>query len=346
MLTELQARRLVDDYKDNVVSIDDVKGLARDGAMPRLRGESVNPYYGKVRANFFGSGLVTPNGVPVRALLTTDNLSAYDDVKGVVPFKAQILNALSNHMERLVTGILPSSQLSTPGSRVVLAENCIPIDMEMVLRRYMAKSKTETSLYHAYVNLGKREFCGHEFPEGLVANSKLPSLVDTPSTKDREGGHDISVTPNFLIENGLVSQEDYDFVMAKSSEAFRRGEEYLEEHGIILVDTKFELGRNTLGDICFIDEILTLDASRYWLMTDYLEKFARREDPVSYSKEHARGLVTKKGKLTPEQIVEVAVRYIMAYQLIMGEEFVPDLRDAKEAIVEDTNNGLEELLAA
>ncbi len=81
-------------------------------------------------------------------------------------------------------------------------------------------------------------------------------------------------------------------------------------------------------------------------MTDYLEKFARREDPVSYSKEHARGLVTKKGKLTPEQIVEVAVRYIMAYQLIMGEEFVPDLRDAKEAIVEDTNNGLEELLAA
>lgn len=275
-------------------------------------------------------------------MIASDALSTHDKVRGVVPFKGQILTQLSNDMLDIVQEALPHSQIAAIGRNIVVAENCEPIKVEMVLRKYMAKSTTETSLYHHYVNLGEREFCGHKLPEGLRANEKLPYLMDTPSTKSE--GHDTSVTPKYLFDNGFLSPEEYDAIRNACIEAFGRGAAVLEQRGIILVDTKFEIGRNREGKIVFIDELLTQDASRYWIRQDYEEKFAKGEEPTSYSKQLARDIGDPKQPYTEEEIKLIAERYFESYELLTGKKFQPDIRDPIEQIVDDINKGLEALV--
>jgi len=241
-------------------------------------------------------------------------------------------------MLELVKGTLGSCQLAIPGPNVIIAENCQAIPVEMVLRKYMAKSTTKTSLYHHYVNLGKKEFCGHELPEGLKPNGILPFVMDTPSTKSDTG--DESVSPLYLFNQKTISPQDYTLVNQACREAFNRGSEALNQKGIILVDTKFEVGRNQKGEIVFIDEVLTPDASRYWLAGDYEEKFARGEEPLSYSKQLARDIGQVGQPFTEEEVVLIACRYIESYQLLTGNRFIPDTRDIKTRIVSDIKRAI------
>jgi len=354
LLTQNEIEALVGKNLDNVVGqevIDNIvetekiseteKRVTECSDIPELEGSFY--YQGKVRANFYGGKLATKDNLPLRVLVTTGNISTHDKVRGVIPFKDQITSELSNFMFELISDTLPNSQIVASGI-VAVSEQCSPIDFEMVLRRYMAKSSTETSLYHHYANLGEREFCSHKLPEGLVANGRLPFLIDTPSTKARDSGHDISVPPQYLFDNGIVSSEDYELIKNATMNAFVRAEEFLITKGIILVDTKFELGRGKNGKIEYTDEALTLDASRYWLALDYDEKFLKGEDPTSYSKELARGLGKPGEPFTDEHRFKIACRYIETYQLLTGKKFEPDTRDARQKIIEDTNNCLEQVM--
>ena len=343
-LTEDEIKALVAENMDKRFTIADVRDVVESGAIPRL--ERAEPYYGKVRANFFGPELVTPTGIPLRVLIATAALSTHDKVRGHVPFKGQVLTQMSNYMLDIVGEALPSSQLATPGPNVVIAENCEMLDVEMVLRKFMAKSSTTTSLYHHYVNLGEREFCGHALPEGLVANQILPYLMDTPSTKEREADHDLSVSPEYLFEKGIVTPQQYNAIRNACIEAYGMAEAVLAPIGVILVDTKYEVGKNSRGQIVAVDEVLTLDASRYWLKDDYDEKFAAGQPPTSYSKQIARDTGKPTEDLTEDQIAMVAERYIDAFQKLTGQRFEPDLRDPIPAFVADVNDGLEQLLVA
>lgn len=326
---------------DSIVTVsDDVVTSSPD--IPRLEGSTY--YQGKVRANFYGGDLITKDDIPLRVLITLGNISTHDKFKGVVPFKDQITSELSNYMFDLIKGTLPNSQIAAQGI-VAVAEQCQPMDFEMVLRKYMAKSGTKTSLYHNYVDLGKREFCGHKLPEGLVANGKLPYIMDTPSTKAKKGGHDESVSPQYLFDQSIVTPEDYAIVRNASIEAFGMGEAFLTQLGIILVDDKKEAGRGKDGRIKWIDEVLTLDAARYWKADDYEEKLSAGENPTSYSKEIARGLGEPGVPLTEQQVFQVACRYVDTYQLLTGKRFVEDLRDSRKKIVQDVNKCLDMTLA-
>ena len=293
-------------------------------------------YQGKVRANFFGGRLFDRNAIPLRVIIATDQISTHDIVRGTIPFKGQILTAISNAMLDYISGSIRSSQISTPGPNVVIAENCTPIDFEMVLRKYMAKSTTETSLYHHYSVLGEREFCGHKLPDNLTANGLLPYIMDTPSTKVRDvsGGHDRSVAPEYLFENGLVTPEEYTHIRNATIEDFGRASALLEQRGIIIADTKFEIGKNSKGEIVYIDEVLTPDASRYWLIGDYREKMRNNEEPTSYSKQIARDIGEVGEKYTDEQRVVIGVRFLETYEHLMGKPFKPYLRDVRQIIIE------------
>jgi phosphoribosylaminoimidazole-succinocarboxamide synthase len=227
---------------------------------------------------------------------------------------------------------------------VVIAENCEPFMFEMVWRMHMCKSSTETSLYYHYVDLGKREFCGHLLPEGLVANGPLPYMMDTPSTKEsEEGAHDESVSPGELYRRGVVDPTTYGQILYMTGTAYELGRRHFNAKGILIPDTKFELGRTQDGTIVTIDEVLTPDSSRFWVAEDYEAKMAAGESPTSYSKQFGRDIGTPGQPYADEERFQIGCRYIETYQKLTGKPFVADLRPPEERIKADIDTGLGQL---
>ncbi|MCP5054999.1 MAG: phosphoribosylaminoimidazolesuccinocarboxamide synthase, partial [bacterium] len=189
-LTESEINELVEKNLDQAVDASLIKEVIGSNEIPELSGTDY--YQGKVRANFTGESLVITDGCPLRVIIASDQISTHDSVRGAIPFRGQILTSISNEMLAFTEKFIPNAQMFAPeNSAVVISENCEPFMFEMVWRTHMCKSSTETSLYYHYVELGKREYCGHTLPEGLVSNGPLPYMMDTPSTKaSGEGEHD------------------------------------------------------------------------------------------------------------------------------------------------------------
>lgn len=329
---------LVQDYGSRVNEGRTIRELIDQGEIPELKGCQI--YEGKVSNCVYGDPLKTHEGIPIRLMYRSNRVSTHDQHRGTIPFKDQVL-ALNHHlMLELVKGILGSSQFEIPGltptSTVIAAENLRPIQFENVLRLYMAESSTSTSLYQHWLS-GKREFCGHQLPDNLRPNGKLPYLMDTPSTKAK---NDESVSPQHLFAQGICTEQEYIEIRNNSILAFGVILEHDRKKGMIPVDTKLEHGRNHKGEIVVMDEVFTLDSTRRWKLDLESDSFELDEQgkPKSYSKEFVRGMKfdAKTGLLSPEQELEVAVRYIETIQHISGKRFEPDLRPRDERIVEST----------
>jgi phosphoribosylaminoimidazole-succinocarboxamide synthase len=216
---------------------------------------------------------------------------------------------------------------------VTRAVQCRPLPVEMVVRAYLT-GVTTTSIWKHY-EAGSRRFAGHALPDGLRKNQPLPEPLVTPSTKAEKGAHDETVSRADLIERGLVDGATFDELAALCLRMFAFGQERARARGLILVDTKYELGRAPDGRILFIDEIHTPDSSRYWYASDYTERVQRGEEPRSLDKEYVRrhyAAIGYTGEGTPPPIpedvrVEAARRYIEAYETVTGRAFVPDTED-------------------
>ena len=340
LLTEKEIDDLVRESMDNVSKTTTIQEIIDRGDVPRLDGFQVK--LGKVSDSIFGGydsnpSLNTKNGIPIRLMYRTNRISTHDIVRGSIPFKDQVLAFNHNFMRKVAEPAIGTSQFEIPGlamnSIVIPAENLDTIMVEMVLRAYMAKSTTSTSLFVHYQN-GEREFCGHKIPEGLLPNAKLPYLMDTPTTKRK---HDDSVRPDYLFENGICTPDEYNQIKNGSMEAFGRVAQFLLERGIILVDTKTEHGKNKNGNIVSQDELYTMDSSRFWLVKDYEAAMKEVRDPVSYSKQFARDMSQGDRGYTLEQRRVIAVRYIMSIQNLTGQGFEPDTRPRERQMIEDTN---------
>lgn len=339
LMDRQEIEELVKNYGSRVNEGRTIKELINDGEIPELK--SCQIYEGKVSNCVYGDTLKTPDGIPIRLMYRSNRVSTHDQHRGTIPFKDQVL-ALNHHlMLELVKGILGSSQFEildlTPTSTVIAAEDLAPIQFENVLRLYMAESSTSTSLYQHWLS-GKREFCGHKLPNNLSPNGKLPYLMDTPSTKAK---NDESVSPQYLFDKGICTEQEYMEIRNNSILAFGIILEHDTKKGMIPVDTKLEHGRNHKGEIVVMDEVFTLDSTRRWKLDLESGSFELDEQgkPKSYSKEFVRGMKfdPKTGLLSPEQELEVAVRYIETIQHISGKIFEPDLRPRDERIVESTN---------
>lgn len=283
-------------------------------------------YEGKVRDNY-----TTPKGR--RFLVVTDRISAFDRVLGTLPLKGQVLNRLAAFWFERTAAVAPNHMLAMPDPNVLLARECSPLPVELVMRSYVT-GVTSTSLWTHYAR-GERVFCGHRLPDGLRKNEKLPQPILTPSTKADQGGHDVSVSREEILSGGRMSARDFDAAAEIAARLFEHGQRWCAERGLILVDTKYEMGRDVNGELVVIDEIHTPDSSRFWFTDSYGERFARGEDPESFDKEYVRRYLAGIGfkgdgpipTLPDEVRVEASRRYIEAFEKITGTAFVPDLEE-------------------
>ncbi len=281
-------------------------------------------YEGKVRDNYS-----TKDGR--RILVTTDRISAFDRVLGTLPFKGQVLNGIAAWWFDQTKDVAPNHVLDVPDPNVLIGIECEPLHVEMVVRAYIT-GVTSTSIWTHYEQ-GKREFCGHRLPDGLSKHEKLPEPILTPSTKAPKGGHDISASREEILALGQVSARDFDASAEIAMALFARGQEICAARGLILVDTKYELGKTKDGQIVVIDEIHTPDSSRFWYASTYAQRLAQHADPESFDKEYVRRWLAAQGytgdseqpPLTDEIRIEASRRYIEACDTIRGTAFVPDL---------------------
>lgn len=350
MLSEKEIKDLVNDYGKSVSEGRSVAELVNDGELPRLNSSTIAK--GKVSDSVFGGDLVHRDGRPLRLMFRNNRISTHDVNRGIIPFKDQVLALNHDLMLGLVERVLGSSQFKVPklnpSSTVIPAENLRVIPLENVLRLYNAESSTSTSLYQHWLsakNAGDKHmlFAGHKIEvDSLVINGRLPYLMDTPSTK---ADIDHTTAASDLVQAGVCSAQQYAQIRNSSLMAFGIVSQYLNEKGMVLVDTKTEHGITSKGDIVAADELYTMDSSRFWRLRDDGSLELRDGKPVSFSKEFARGMVTEHDQqFNHDQANEIAVRYIQGLQHLSGVEFAPDLRDHDERIVESVNLILDALL--
>ena len=351
MLDDKQIRALVAEHGATVNQGRSIKQLIQDGEIPRLEGATV--LEGKVSDSVFGEKLVTADGRQLRLMFRNNRISTHDVNRGAIPFKDQVLAYNHDHMLNLVKDVLGSSQFVVaglkPSSTVIPAENLKLVQLENVLRLYMAESTTSTSLYQHWLQakeegLTEFKYAGHDFHvAALKPNGLLPHLMDTPSTKDKV---DRTIDAQYLIDGNICTAAQYDQIRNASMMAFGMITQYLKGRGMVLVDTKTEHGINSDGNIVVADELYTMDSSRFWRLDDRGELMSQNGKPLSFSKEFARDMVKEKDQqFTEEQANEIAVRYIQGLQLLTGEAFVPDLRPRDQRIVGSSNLILDALLA-
>ncbi len=273
-----------------------------------------------------------------RFFITTDRQSAFDKIVGLIPFKGQVLTALSAFWFEKTKDIVTNHLISVPDPNVLLVKECKLIPIEMVVRGYIT-GVTDTSIWGSYEK-GERIIYGLKFPEGLKKNQKLPEYVITPTTKADFGLHDERLTEKEILQkktrlpDGQVVTPKLWKQMKKVSLAlFARGQQICDKAGIILVDTKYEFGLDQKGKLVLIDEIHTPDSSRYWVKKTYLERFKKGLEPESYDKEELRIWFKEHGykgegklpKMPAEFIAKMSALYMGIYEKITGKTFIPDM---------------------
>jgi phosphoribosylaminoimidazole-succinocarboxamide synthase len=260
-------------------------------------------------------------------LVTTDRLSAFDRILGLVPYKGQVLNQLSAFWFERTRDIVGNHFVSAPDPNVTIGRKCRPLPVEVVVRGFIS-GVTSTALWYRY-SQGERTIYGIDFPDGLSKNDALPEPIITPTTKARDGGHDERITSAEVVAQGLVDPETWAQVQAAAVSLFSRGQEIARQGGLILVDTKYEFGLSDDGEVLLIDEVHTPDSSRYWIADSYESRHAAGDEPENFDKEFIRLYYAAHGyrgegdpfPLPAELAIQAAQRYIRTYEMITGKGF-------------------------
>eukprot|EP00257_Ricinus_communis_P002640 XP_002513999.2 phosphoribosylaminoimidazole-succinocarboxamide synthase, chloroplastic [Ricinus communis] len=282
-------------------------------------------------------------------LVTTDRQSAFDRILASIPFKGQVLNETSLWWFDQTQHLTQNAVVSAPDKNVTIAKKCSVFPVEFVVRGYVTGS-TDTSLWTVYKK-GVRNYCGNALPDGLVKNQKLATNILTPTTKAAD--HDVPVTPSEIIERGLMTRADYDEASRKALKLFEYGQRVALEHGLVLVDTKYEFGKGADGSVLLIDEVHTPDSSRYWIGHSYEERFQKGLEPENIDKEflrlwfkdHCNPYEDEVLPDAPEELVcELAWRYIFLYETITKSEF--ELPSTKEPIHDRISRNVELALSS
>ncbi|MDO8599839.1 MAG: phosphoribosylaminoimidazolesuccinocarboxamide synthase [bacterium] len=286
---------------------------------------------GKVRENW----VVEHQGRSVRAMVTTDRKSAFDKQVATSPDVGKVLNLLSAFWFEQTRHIVPNHMLDVPHPNVLIAQQVeTKLPVEVILRRYMAKSTTSTSVYKNYAE-GRRSIYGLDFPDGLRANEVFPTtlgkegIILTPTTKAEKGKHDeeLNDLQARVIVDDQCGEGMWDIAKEACLDVFHFAATKLETRGIILVDTKIEMGVKD-GRLMIIDELLTPDSSRFWLRETYQQKFEAGEVPDTFDKELLRGVLAKKGfngqgsvpVLELSDILKLSDVYRQIYDTVTGRQ--------------------------
>ncbi len=269
-----------------------------------------------------------------RVMIATDRQSAFDKVLAAVPYKGQALTQTARFWFEKTADLSPNHVLDYPDPNVVVGRRLDMLPVEMVVRDYLTGT-TETSIWPMYAR-GERRLYGHDLPDGLAKNQKLPETLVTPTTKGAAGSHDRPITAREVVGEGLMSRALWDEAVEKSLAVFSRGREIAAENGLILVDSKFEFGLDPDGRLVLADEILTPDSSRYWQAGSYAARQARGEEPESLDKEFLRLWIRARcdpyrepiPEIPEETLLAFSARYVALYEAVTGGRF--DYPDSDE----------------
>ena len=265
-----------------------------------------------------------------RTIVVSDRVSCFDRVVGTIPLKGQVLNQMAAFWFEHTRRLAPNHLLEVPDPNVSIVQECRTLPVEFVMRGYLTGS-TSTSIWTAYER-GDRVYCGHALPDGLRRHEPLPEPLLTPTTKADFGDHDELTSRADLIESGAISEALFDEAEAIARRLFEEGTRFAAQQGLILVDTKYEMGLDDAGRIIVIDEIHTPDSSRYWRTDGYEQALAAGDSPAAIDKEFVRLWLGEQGyrgegkppALPLEVRVTAAERYIAAFEQISGQTFKAD----------------------
>jgi len=280
-----------------------------------------------------------------RVLVTTDRVSAFDRVLGTIPYKGQVLNQLSAWWFEQVRDLVASHVVAVPDPNVTIAQEARPLPVEVIVRGYIT-GVTSTSLWTLYEQGVDRPY-GLELPKGLQKDDPLPQPVITPTTKATGGAHDERITPQEVVERGLVAAPLWAEIERVALELFRRGQDVARRAGLILVDTKYEFGLvgdagGGAGALALIDEVHTPDSSRYWVAESWARARTEGGEPEQFDKEVLRKWFVARGyrgdgrapAMPTEFRAELAERYVSAYERLTGRTFEPGEQPAQPRIAE------------
>jgi phosphoribosylaminoimidazole-succinocarboxamide synthase len=304
-----------------------------DATIPELP----NHYRGKVRDNYdLADGS--------RIIIATDRISAFDRILAAIPFKGEVLTQTARYWFAETADICPNHVIAYPDPNVVVGKRLTILPVEIVVRGYLAGT-TGTSILTLY-RKGQRQMYGVTFPDGLRDNERLPEPIITPTSKAFDGGHDEPLTPAQILDQGLVTPEQWQTLTRYALALFARGQQRAAERGLILVDTKYEFGTDETGRIVLADEIHTPDSSRYWRADSYPARFAAGEKPESFDKDFVRNWVVARCNpytdpipdIPAEVIVATAAVYIEAYETITGRTF--EIRPEQGRVIDRVRRNL------
>ncbi len=302
-----------------------------DHEIPTLAGFDVDlPDHrsGKVRESW-----ALPGGR--RLLVTTDRLSAFDRVIGLVPHKGQVLNQLAAWWFDRTADLVDNHVVAVPDPNALIAVDARPLPVEVVVRARLTGS-TSTSVLPRYL-AGERELYGHTLPDGLTPHGPLPKPIVTPTTKAHDGGHDEPITVAEVAARGLVDPQRWERVVDVALAVFARGAEIAERAGFVLADTKYEFGLAPDGRLLLIDEMHTPDSSRYWSLETLEDRLASGQAPDGFDKEPVRLALRAAGyrgdgpppDLDPSVWAQTSRRYVELYERLTGATFVPGEQPAE-----------------
>lgn len=283
--------------------------------------ELPNRYKGKVRENYD-----LPDGN--RIIIATDRISAFDRILAAIPFKGAVLTQTARYWFEKTADVCPNHVVSYPHPNVVIGKRLDILPVEIVVRGYLAGT-TSTSILTKY-KAGERDMYGVTFADGMRDNQKLPEPIITPTSKEFDGGHDEPLSPAQILEQGLLTKDQWETVSRHALALFKRGQELSARNGLILADTKYEFGTDEDGNIILADEIHTPDSSRYWIADGYDAAFEAGKRPRSFDKDFIRAWVVERcdpykddiPEIPQDLILQTSDVYLQAYKMITGKSFL------------------------
>jgi phosphoribosylaminoimidazole-succinocarboxamide synthase len=263
-------------------------------------------------------------------LIATDRISAFDLVlPNPIPDKGRVLTGLTLFWLERTADLVPNHLLSADrrdfpepfrsepslAGRAMLCRRAEPVLVECVARGYLTGSGLKQYLAEGHV-------CGVRLPPGLGEASRLPEPIFTPTTKAAEG-HDQPLTPEQAAN--LVGEERFAELEKVSIDLYRMAAAYADEKGIIIADTKFELGLDEQGKLVLGDEAFTPDSSRFWPADEYAPGGPQPSFDKQFVRDYAESLGWDKAPPGPELpdgvVTGTRARYLEAFEQITGIPF-------------------------
>ena len=291
--------------------------------------EEIGPLYrGKVRDVYQADDRLV--------FITTDRVSAFDHVLGTIPFKGEILNALAIAGFEQTKDIVAHHVLEVPDPNVIIGRRCTAYPIEFVVRGHITGS-----LWRDYRTQGRANAYGLELPANLQKDQRFDHPILTPTTKASRGQHDEPISPAQIVERNLMTREQFDRATEAAFLLFARGQSIAQSRGLILVDTKYELGEDEEGRLTLLDEVHTADSSRFWIAEDYEARLSAGQEQNMLDKENLRSWLIKEqgfsGHGPPPALDDairttLSLRYMQAHERLLGRPFVARAKEVRSRI--------------